>query len=98
MKKKLKKSLERDKIISKLLSKFNYRKVSKKFVYRVKVTKKKYVKMIQNRFISTLLPLTEKEILNGIKEINVTFNNILKFNDNGKCVHRRLSEICLGRN
>ncbi len=86
MKKKLKKSLERDKIISKLLSKFNYRKVSKKFVYRVKITKKKYVKMIQNRFISTLLPLTEKEILNGIKEINVTFNNILKFNDNLICI------------
>ena len=42
--------------------------------------------MIQNRFISTLLPLTEKEILNGIKEINVTFNNFLKFNDNLICL------------
>ena len=32
--------------------------------------------MIENRFISTLLPMKKKEILDGIKEINATFNNI----------------------
>ena len=86
MKKKLNKSLLRDKMISKLLFKFNSRKVLKKFIYRVKITKKKYLKMIQNRFISTLLPMTEKEIFNGIKEIKATFDNILRFNDNLICI------------
>ena len=86
MKKKLTKSLQRDKMISKILFKFNSRKVLKRFVYKVKITKKKYIKMIQNKFISTLLPITKKEILKGIKEIDVTFKEILRFNDNLICI------------
>ena len=42
--------------------------------------------MIENRFISTLLPMKKKEILDGIKEINATFNNIIRFNDNLVCI------------
>ena len=86
MKKKLNKSLQRDKKILKLLSSFYFNKFYKKFIFKVKITKKKYIKMIQNRFISTLLPMTEKEILDGIKEINATFNNIIRFNDNLICI------------
>ena len=86
MKKKLNKSLQRDKKILKLLSSSYSNKFYKKFIFKVKITKKKYIKMIQNRFISTLLPMTEKEILYGIKEINATFNNIIRFNDNLICI------------
>ena len=86
MKKKLNKSLQRDKKILKLLSSSYSNKFYKKFIFKVKITKKKYIKMIQNRFISTLLPMTEKEILDGIKEINATFNNIIRFNDNLVCI------------
>ena len=86
MKKKLNKSLQRDKKILKLLSSSYSNKFYKKFIFKVKITKKKYIKMIQNRFISTLLPMTEKEILDGIKEINATFNNIIRFNDNLICI------------
>ena len=86
MKKKLKKSLQRDKMILKFLSQLNSSKNSKKFFFKVKITKKKYLKMIQNRFISTLLPMTKNQISNGIKEIDLKFNKILKFNDNLICI------------
>ena len=86
MKKKLNKSLHRDKMISKLLFKLNSRKVLKRFFFKVKITKKKYIKMIQNRFISTLLSMKKKEIMKGIKEIDEIFNNILRFNDNLICI------------
>ena len=86
MKKKLNKSLQRDKKILKLLSNSYSKKFQKKFIFKVKITKKKYIKMIENRFISTLLPMKKKEILDGIKEINATFNNIIRFNDNLVCI------------
>jgi len=86
MKKKLKRSLKRDEMILKFLSQLNSSKNPKKFFYKVKITKKKYLKMIQNRFISTLLPMTKKQISNGIKEIDLKFNKILKFNDNLICI------------
>ena len=86
MKKILNESLQRDKMITKFLSQFNSCKISKKFCYKVKITKKKYLKMIQDRFISILLPMTKKEISNGIKEIDSKLNKILRFNDNLICI------------
>ena len=86
MKKKLDKSLLRDKMILKLLLKLNAKKISKNFVYKVKVSKKKYSKMIQNKFISILYSMSTKEILHGIEEINSRFNKMLNFNDNLICI------------
>ena len=86
MKKLLNKSLQRDKTILKFLSKLDSNIISKNFFYKVKITKKKYSKMVKNRFISTLLPMTKKEILDGIKEIDIKFNKILNFNDNLICI------------
>ena len=57
MKTKLKKSLKRDKKILKLITTLFLCKKSK-FVYKVNMSKKKYSRMIQKRFISTLLPLS----------------------------------------
>ena len=86
MKKKLNKSLLRDKMISKLLHKLSPENTSKKFVYKVKISKKKYLKMIQNKFISILCSMRTKEILHGIEEINRGFNKMLNFNDNLVCI------------
>ena len=45
-----------------------------------------YLKMIQNRYISTLLTLPKKELLKGIKEINLKYKDNIKFNDKLTCV------------
>ena len=42
--------------------------------------------MIQNRYISTLLHLPKKELLKGMKEINLKYKDNIKFNDKLICV------------
>ena len=86
MKKKLIESLKRDKKILKIITKLYPNRIMKKFIYKVKINKKNYLKMIQNRYISTLLPLPKKELLKGIKEINLKYKNNIKFNDKLICV------------
>ena len=85
MKKKLIESLKRDKKILKIITKLYPHRTKKKFIYKVKINKKNYLKMIQNRYISTLLTLPKKELLKGIKEINLKYNNNIKFNDKLIC-------------
>ena len=41
--------------------------------------------MINKKYISILLNLSNKQILNGINEINYKHNKILKFNDKLIC-------------
>ena len=86
MKKKLIKSLQRDKMILKMITKLYPHRIKKNFIYKVEIIKKSYLKMIQNRYISTLLPLTKEELLKGIKEINLKYKNNIKFNDKLICV------------
>jgi len=69
MKDRLNKSLRRDQKIIEFLSNSYPRNIKKKFSYKVKVSKKKYIKMIKNRYISTLLNLQRSEIIKGIEEI-----------------------------
>ena len=42
--------------------------------------------MLQMRFISTLLSMSKKDLLNGVEEINLRYKHILKFNDNLICI------------
>ena len=42
--------------------------------------------MIQNKYISTLLTLPKKELLKGLKEINLKYKDNIKFNDKLICV------------
>ena len=42
--------------------------------------------MIEKRYISTLLTLSEKEILKGMKEINSRYGNFLRFTDKLTCI------------
>ena len=86
MQRRLKKSLLKDARILKLLLQLSSIKISKKFVYEVKITKKEYLKMLKMRFISTLLRMSNKDLSDGIKEINSKYKNILKFNDNLICI------------
>ena len=86
MKKKLTKSLKRDKKIIKFISESYSMKNKKKFIYNVKISKKDYLKMINKRYISILLSLSEKEISKGIEEINSKYGNFLSFKDKLNCI------------
>tara|TARA_Y100000817_G_C16755388_1_gene499074 strand:+ start:19 stop:729 length:711 start_codon:yes stop_codon:yes gene_type:complete len=86
MKKKMTSSLNRDKKILSLISMLYPKKIIKDFSYKVKVTKKEYIKMIKKRFISILLNLNNKQISDGIDEINLKYSKILGFNDKLICI------------
>ena len=86
MKNKLVKSLIRDKKIFNLIIKSNNKVIKKKFFYKVKITKKKYLNMIRNRYISTLLTFTNKELSEGLKEINLEYRKNIKFKDKLTCL------------
>ena len=86
MKKKLTKSLKKDKKIINFISKIYSIKKKRRFIYNVKISKKDYLRMIKKRYISTLLSLSEKEISKGIKEINSRYGNFLSFTDKLTCI------------
>ena len=86
MKRKLKKSLNRDKKIIQFILNLNFKALIKKFSFKVNITKKKYIKMIENRYISTLLSFKSKEINKGIKEIDDKFRKNIVFSDKLICL------------
>ena len=85
MKKKLLISLNKDEKLFNLILKNRAKMKVKKFTYEVKILKNKYLKMIRNRYISTLLDFTDKQIKDGIIEIRNNYGNILKFKDRLIC-------------
>ena len=86
MKNKLQASFKRDKKILELISKIYPKIITKYFVFDIKILRNKYTQMIKNRYISTLLNLTNKQIVDGIKEINTTFKKEVKFKDRLICL------------
>ena len=86
MKIKLIKSLKRDNKIINVISKLYSHSVKKKFYFKVKITKKRYLKMIQNKYISTLSNLSKKDLLKGIEEINLRYKKTIKFSDKLICL------------
>jgi len=86
MKNRLTKSLKRDKKILELISKIFPHRSQKRFIYNVKINKKKYLEMIKNRYISTLIPLSEKQLLKGIQEIRTKYKDKVKFRDKLICI------------
>ena len=86
MDKKLNKSLKRDKKIFNLIVKVFNNIIVKSFVFRVKILREEYVKMIKKRYISTLLTFNDKQILDGINEINLKYKKELKFKDRLICL------------
>ena len=85
MKKKLKVSLKKDKKLFNLIYKNDHQIIIKKFIYQVKISKTKYLKMIDNRYISTLLNFNDNQIIDGLNEIKSKYKNILKFKDRLIC-------------
>ena len=86
MKRKLKKSLNRDKKIIQFILNLNFKALTKKFSFKVNITKKKYIKMIENRYISILLSFKSNEINKGIKEIDDKFRKNIVFSDKLICL------------
>jgi ubiquinone/menaquinone biosynthesis C-methylase UbiE len=78
-------SLSRDKKIINLIMNTN-KNIIKKFIYKVKIKKQKYLKMIKDRYISTLLEFALNDIEIGCKEIKLKFKNEIKFRDKLKCI------------
>ena len=86
MKKRLKISLNRDRKIITFLSKLYPSIKKRKFSFKVNISIRKYVEMINNRYISTLLNMNKNQILNGIDEINSKYRKVLIFNDKLICL------------
>ena len=86
MKKKLQISLNKDEKLFSLILKIKFKIITKKFIYDVRILKTKYLQMIKDRYISTLLNFNNKQILNGINEIKNDYGNVLKFKDRLICL------------
>ncbi len=81
----LTKSLKRDKKILDLIKKKYPQVVVKRFIFKVQILKKEYLKMIQKRYMSILLKFSNKEILIGKNEINLKYKQVMKFDDRLIC-------------
>ena len=86
MKKRLKISLNRDRKIITFLLKLYPSIKKRKFSFKVKISIRKYIEMINNRYISTLLNMNKNQILKGIDEINYKYHKVLVFNDKLICL------------
>ena len=86
MKKKLNQSFKRDIIIWKNIIQLNIKKKITKFNFKVNITKKAYLKMIKQRYISTLLKFSSVQILNGANEINLKYKKKIIFKDKLNCI------------
>ena len=86
MKQKLNQSLQRDKKILKIITNLYPHRIRRKFIFNVKISKKKYLEMIKNRYISTLIPFSKKQIDQGIEEIKLRYKNVLIFRDKLICI------------
>jgi ubiquinone/menaquinone biosynthesis C-methylase UbiE len=86
MKEKLNKSFQKDIIIWKSILKLNMKKNITKFNFKVNVKKSIYLKMIKQRYISTLLNFTSVQILDGINEIKQRYKKNIIFKDKLNCI------------
>ena len=86
MKKKLKQSFKRDIFIWKNILKLDIKKNITKFNFKVNIKKSVYLKMIKQRYISTLLELSPANILKGVNQINLEYKKNIIFNDKLRCI------------
>ena len=89
MKFKLNESLKKDeKLINFIKKKLLNYKLSH-FKFKVSITKKRYLEMIKDRYISCLLKLSNQDIKNGINEINSKYKKKIQFIDTLLCISFR---------
>jgi ubiquinone/menaquinone biosynthesis C-methylase UbiE len=83
---KLNKSLKKDEVIFKIIKKNFIKYQESYFKHKVNISKKRYLTMIKERYISCLLNIKSTELRLGIKEINNKFADRMKFDDNLRCL------------
>ena len=86
MKSKLLKSLQRDEDLIRLIKDNFENYKTHNFNFRVSLSKSKYIRMINNRYISCLLNISDKEIEKGTSEIKFNYKNQIKFTDTLNCI------------
>ena len=86
MKQKLNHSFKKDNLIWKKLLQLDIKKKITKFNFKVNIKKSIYLKMIKQRYISTLLKFSSFQISNGIKEVDLKYKKNISFNDKLKCI------------
>ena len=85
MDKKLKSSFKRHQEIFFLISQTFLTVNIRKFEFNVEIPKKKYLDMVKQRYISMLLNFSNKQISDGMKEIDNKYGKVLKFKDKLIC-------------
>ena len=89
MNRKLKKSLEKDEKIFKIIKKRLVNSKESYFNFKVNISKKKYISMIKNRYISCLLDMSVKDITLGVNEFKQKYKKKINFTDSLKCISYR---------
>jgi ubiquinone/menaquinone biosynthesis C-methylase UbiE len=86
MNQKLKKSLEKDEKIFKMIKKKLINSKESYFNFKVNISKQKYISMIKRRYISCLIDMSVKDITLGINEFDRKYKKIINFTDSLKCI------------
>ena len=86
MKDKLYKSLRKDELFFKIIKKILKNSKEINFNFKVSITKKNYLRMIKNKYMSCLLNISAKDLKLGISELNLKLKNQISFTDSLKCI------------
>lgn len=86
MKIELDKSLKLDKQLIKIIKKYLNKYEEVNFKFKVNISKKDYLDMLKNKYISCLLNLTKKDIEEGQKEIKSKYKMNIQFYDILDCL------------
>jgi cyclopropane fatty-acyl-phospholipid synthase-like methyltransferase len=86
MKQRLNRGLKRDSRMLKSTSKILKENKKDRFKFKVSITKKKYIQMLKQKYISCLINLSNAQIIKGINEIKNTYPNKISFTDILICI------------
>ena len=86
MKQKLNRGLKRDSRMIKSIRKILKNNKTDKFKFKVSITKKKYIQMLKQKYISCLVNLSKAQITKGINEIKDTYPHKISFEDILICI------------
>ena len=87
MKLNLEKSLNRDKLLLVEIKKNLKSYKINNFNYKVVVSKKNYIKMIKNRYISCLINISENSLVKGMNEVKFKYSKRIVFKDKLICIN-----------
>ena len=86
MKQKLNRGLKRDARMLKSICKILKNNKIDKFIFKVSITKNKYIQMLKQKYISCLVNLNKNQINKGINEIKDAYPNKILFEDILICI------------